>query len=115
MKKTKKTETVKPKAAKPPSTSALAKRVRRVAALMQKLGADMDYYGGFGEVGQHGREMQGAARIALGWADGMERAPITRSRRRPVLKLSASKKHHLCRACAALYSTAAEAKACRCD
>lgn len=75
MKKTNKLETAKPKTAKPPSKSALAKRVRRVAALMQKLGADMDYYGGFGEVGQHGREMQGAARIALGWADGMEAEP----------------------------------------
>jgi hypothetical protein len=39
---------------------------------MQSVGAEMEYYGGFGEIGDHGRELQGAAGIALGWAKGIE-------------------------------------------
>jgi precorrin-6B methylase 1 len=34
---------------------------------MRKLGADMDYYGGFGLMGDRGREMLGAAKLAKGW------------------------------------------------
>lgn len=33
----------------------------------------MDYYGGFGEIGQHGREMISASQLALDWARGIER------------------------------------------
>jgi hypothetical protein len=38
---------------------------------MLNLGADMDYYGGTGEIGDHGRELIGAALIAREWADKM--------------------------------------------
>ena len=39
---------------------------------MASLGVDMDYIGGFGEIGDHGREMVGAAAVAVGWADGID-------------------------------------------
>lgn len=44
----------------------------KLSRQMEKLGADMDYYGGFGEVGKHGRELIEAAKIARGWADGIK-------------------------------------------
>lgn len=50
----------------------IAKRLRWLSHRMQSVGAEMEYYGGFGEIGEHGREMQGAASIALGWAKGIE-------------------------------------------
>lgn len=50
----------------------IAKRLRWLSHRMQSVGAEMEYYGGFGEIGDHGREMQGAASIALGWAKGIE-------------------------------------------
>jgi hypothetical protein len=55
----------------------LARRIRRIAREMHKLGIHMDYYGGFGEIGKHGREMIGAANMAIGWANGIgaEAAP----------------------------------------
>jgi hypothetical protein len=31
----------------------------------------MDYFGGFGSIGQHAKELAGAAVIAQGWADGI--------------------------------------------
>ena len=40
---------------------------------MLQIGEDMDYYGGFGEIGQHGREMISASQLALDWARGIER------------------------------------------
>ena len=49
----------------------IAKRLRWLSHRMQSVGAEMEYYGGFGEIGEHGREMQGAASIALGWAKGI--------------------------------------------
>lgn len=52
---------------------ALAKRIRDVAERMWRLGNHMSYYGGFGEIGQHGREMAGAANIARGWAMEIEK------------------------------------------
>jgi len=48
---------------------ALAMRIHRVASSMRRLGCAMDYYGGFGEIGEHGREMIGASIIARKWAD----------------------------------------------
>jgi hypothetical protein len=36
------------------------------------LGVAMEYVGGFGEMGDHGRELQTASRIAKEWADGIE-------------------------------------------
>ena len=38
---------------------------------MLNLGADMNRYGGMGEIGDHGREMIGAGLIAREWADKM--------------------------------------------
>lgn len=46
--------------------------LRELAVDMQALGATMDYYGGLGEVAQHGRELVRAGLIAWDWADGME-------------------------------------------
>lgn len=45
----------------------MVRRLARVAEDMRKLGADMDYYGGFGLMGDRGREMLGAAKMAKGW------------------------------------------------
>lgn len=47
-------------------------KLRRLSWLMNDTGAFLDFYGGFGEIGQHGREMIGASKIAAGWADGIE-------------------------------------------
>jgi hypothetical protein len=44
-----------------------------LAHKMRALGAKMEYYGGFGEMAQHGMEMQGAANIARGWAKGIRK------------------------------------------
>jgi hypothetical protein len=55
---------------------------------MQSVGAEMEYYGGFGEIGDHGREMQGAASIAFFWAKGIEASlPNARSSAAPEDKL----------------------------
>lgn len=50
------------------SNAQLAARIFRVAKSMKRLGCEMEYFGGFGEIGDHGREMIGAAVIARGWA-----------------------------------------------
>lgn len=50
----------------------IAKQLRKLSKLMTTLGVAMDYYGGFGEIAQHGREMVGAGEIARGWARGIE-------------------------------------------
>ena len=50
------------------SNAQLAARIFRVAKSMKNLGYEMEYFGGFGEVGDRGREMIGAAVIARGWA-----------------------------------------------
>ena len=42
----------------------ITRRLRVVAGDMEKLGREMEYLGGFGEMAQHGREMQGAANLA---------------------------------------------------
>ena len=44
-----------------------------LAHQMRKIGAKMAYYGGFGEMGQHGIAMQGAANMARDWAKGIRR------------------------------------------
>ena len=48
------------------------RRLRNLSAQMQDTGAFLDFYGGFGEIGEHGRELTGASKIAAGWADGLE-------------------------------------------
>lgn len=50
----------------------LPRRLRELAKWMDRLGWEMSYYGGFGEVGQHGRELMDAAAVARGWAKGIE-------------------------------------------
>jgi hypothetical protein len=40
---------------------------------MIDLGAEMDYFGGFGEIAGHGRDLVGAGHCAQSWADGIER------------------------------------------
>jgi len=50
----------------------IARRLKSVAEQMRQLGADMDYYGGFGKLGERGREMIGAARMAKGWCFHVE-------------------------------------------
>jgi len=45
----------------------LAAKLEKLAKEMQQVGVELEYYGGFSPVAQHGREMQGAARIALLW------------------------------------------------
>lgn len=50
----------------------LIERIRMVATIMAEVGAEMNYFGGLNEIGQHGLEMLGASRIASGWADGFE-------------------------------------------
>ena len=56
----------------PRSREGISLRLRGLARAMGDLGYDMDYIGGFGELGKHGREMIGAAKIAFAWADGIE-------------------------------------------
>lgn len=50
----------------------MVRRIKRLAEEMRKVGADMDYYGGFGEIGKHGRELLGAAKVAKSWTKYME-------------------------------------------
>lgn len=50
----------------------LIQRLRDMAGDMINLGADMEHYGGFSEIAQHGREMIGAGHIANEWADDIE-------------------------------------------
>lgn len=60
---------------KPPALSQkqIALRLRQLANRMQRLGVQMDYFGGFSETGKHGREMMGAAIIARQWAAQIEK------------------------------------------
>ena len=55
----------------PPSKAELASRLRALAIHMLEVAVEMDYYGGFSEVAVHSRELQGAAGIALSWADAV--------------------------------------------
>lgn len=55
-----------------PVLDSLSRELYKVSWQMEKLGIKMDYYGGFGEMGKHGRELIGAAIVARGWADGIE-------------------------------------------
>lgn len=55
----------------PPSKAELASSLRALAIHMLEVSVEMDYYGGFSEVAVHARELQGAASIALSWADAI--------------------------------------------
>ena len=49
----------------------IADRLQTLAAEMLDVAAEMDYFGGFSLIGQHGKELAGAAVIAQSWADGI--------------------------------------------
>lgn len=50
----------------------IAKQLRHLSKAMGTLGVAMDYYGGFSEIGQHGRELVNAGRIVKGWATSIK-------------------------------------------
>ena len=58
---------------KPPFILSLSKELYNLSIQMKKLGVKMDYYGGFGKIGEHGRELIGAATIARGWVNGIKK------------------------------------------
>ena len=49
------------------SLQRLVRRLAKVSDDMRNIGAEMDYYGGWGLMGDRGREMLGAARLAKSW------------------------------------------------
>lgn len=51
----------------------IAERLRKLANEMEEVAVCLDCYGGLAEWSEHGREMAGAANIARGWADDLER------------------------------------------
>ena len=56
----------------PTTRAQIAACLRDLSCRMLACGTAMDYYGGLGTMGQHGREMIGAARLAAEWADAIE-------------------------------------------
>ena len=52
----------------PPTKAQIAARLRKLAAEMDDIAVDMDYYGGLAAWAQHGREIAGAGKIAREWA-----------------------------------------------
>jgi hypothetical protein len=42
---------------------------------MRLIGVDMEYYGGFGPLAEHGRQLIGAAKIAESWACALQKGP----------------------------------------
>ena len=56
-----------------PKTKAdIAKDLRCIAKHMLDIATSMDYYGGFSEWSQHGKEMAMASAIAEQWADEID-------------------------------------------
>lgn len=55
------------------SKSAIIKELRYLSKRMISCGTNMDYYGGFNYISDHGKEMVGAGLTAEGWADGWEK------------------------------------------
>ncbi|MDD2978297.1 hypothetical protein [Aquabacterium sp.] len=49
----------------------IADRLQQLAAQMLDTAVQMDYFGGFSLIGQHGKELAGAAVVAQSWADGI--------------------------------------------
>lgn len=47
----------------------LSKDLYKLSCKMKDLGVKMDYYGGFGEMGKHGRELVNASALARSWAN----------------------------------------------
>ena len=54
------------------SNKRLAIRIKQVSEQMRKLGEHMNYYGGFGPTGTHGKEMMRAAATARSWANRLD-------------------------------------------
>ena len=52
--------------------SQIATRLRILVEDMNEIAVAMDYYGGFSEWAQHGRELVGAASVASKWADKID-------------------------------------------
>lgn len=50
----------------------MSKELRRLAKLMNLLGVAMDYHGGLGAAGVHGRELIRAAELVKDWARQIE-------------------------------------------
>ena len=50
----------------------ISAKLRVLAAEMDDIAIAMDYYGGFAEWSEHGREIAGAGNIARQWADEIE-------------------------------------------
>ena len=48
-------------------------RLKELIDAMESVGGYMEFYGGFGEMGQHGRELLGAAKIARQWLTQMKK------------------------------------------
>lgn len=59
---------------RPPTQLEIAARLLSLANEMDEMAVMMDYYGGFAEWAQHGREIAGAGNIARQWAYEIEDA-----------------------------------------
>ncbi len=57
----------------PPTRAQLAGDLVRLAVGMERVAVDMEYLGGFGELGAKGRELRETALIARGWARELRR------------------------------------------
>lgn len=49
----------------------IADRLQQLAAEMLDIAAEMDYFGGFSQIGKHGKELAAAAMCVQSWADGI--------------------------------------------
>lgn len=54
----------------------LLNSLRLVSAIMLTVGEDMRYFGGWGEIGDHGIDMIMAAGIVRGWADEIKKVSL---------------------------------------
>ena len=50
----------------------IAAELRVLSDEMSRLGGEMDYLGGLGQIGDHGRELIRAGAIARDWAAGID-------------------------------------------
>lgn len=67
-----------------PTKKQIIKRLRRVANTLEKLGADIDYYGGMASWALHGRQMVTASAIALQWANEIEKQLQDEAKKRTI-------------------------------
>ncbi len=54
-----------------PFVYTISQELCKLSRQMEAIGIKMEYYGGFSEMGKHGRELIGAAKIAREWADNI--------------------------------------------